>query len=104
MKTISLYNRVNFEAIIWTSALVFLALSNPSTDNHFTFCLFNNLGIGFCPGCGIGHSISHIFRLEFYESFISHPLGIPAFIILIFRIIQLTREQISINNNKIIPN
>lgn len=104
MKAITLYNRINFEAIIWLSALTFLAISNPSSENHFTFCLFKQAGLNFCPGCGLGHSISHLFRLEFYESIMSHPLGIPALVILTYRIIHLTREQISNNNNKIIPN
>jgi len=104
MKAIYLYRRFNLEAIIWIAGLIFLAFYNPVSDNHFTFCVFNNLGIGFCPGCGLGHSISHIFHLEFYQSFNTHPLGFAALTILIFRIVQLTREQISINNNKISTN
>ncbi|QQS35785.1 MAG: DUF2752 domain-containing protein [Ignavibacteriales bacterium] len=104
MKARLIYRSINLEALLWLFALTFLAFYSPSTENHFTFCLFNNLGIGFCPGCGLGHSISHLFRFEIYESFTSHPLGIPALLILVYRIVQLTKDQIINNQNKIIPN
>jgi hypothetical protein len=104
MKAIPLYRRFNLEAVIWVAGLVFLAVNSPASDNHFSFCVFKNLGIGFCPGCGLGHSITHIFHLEFYKSFNAHPLGFAALAILIFRIVQLTREQVSINHNRISTN
>lgn len=76
---------LNLEALIWITALVFLALNSPGC-NHFTLCPIKNLGFTFCPGCGLGQSISYLFRLDFINSFHSHPLGFFAFIILLNRI------------------
>ncbi len=87
-KIFSFIKYLNFEALIWIAGLSFLAFFN-SSDHHFTICPIKNLGFSFCPGCGLGQSISFIFKLEFLKSFITHPLGIPAFLILIHRIILL---------------
>jgi hypothetical protein len=81
------------EALIWIVALVSLVALNP-TDHHYTLCPFHNLGWEFCPGCGIGRSIAYFFHLDLKASFMTHPLGIPAVIIIIHRIILLlTRNQ-----------
>ena len=82
------------EAWIWTTALVFLALNTPS-GNHYSFCLFHNIGIPFCPGCGIGRSITLFFHGDFHGSFMCHPLGIPAVILLISRIYSILRKQVN---------
>lgn len=80
-----------FELIIWSAALILLALSYPSS-NHFTLCPLENLGISWCPGCGLGRSISYLFYGEVKLSFQQHFLGIPALIILIQRILQLLNK------------
>lgn len=92
-KIITSLRFVNFEAVIWTSGLLYLALTNHAGENHFSICPIKNFGFSFCPGCGLGESISLIFKFEFVESFSVHPLGIPAFIILLHRIIHLTAKS-----------
>jgi hypothetical protein len=67
-----------------------LALMNPGTDIHYSFCFFKFIGIKFCPGCGLGHSISFLFHGNLAASFSAHPLGIFAVIIILFRIYQLS--------------
>jgi hypothetical protein len=84
-----------FEAIVWIIGLLTLALIDPGT-NHFSICPISNLGFDFCPGCGLGRSISLLFRGEFMESFAAHPLGIFAVIILTYRIIQLTKNYLKL--------
>jgi len=81
------------EAWIWLVALAFLASSNPS-GQHYSFCLFNNLGIPFCPGCGLGRSITLLFNGDVKQSFLCHPLGIPAVILLFSRIFTVLRNSI----------
>jgi hypothetical protein len=76
------------EAIIWLVALILLAASNPS-EHHYTLCPLHNLGWDFCPGCGMGRSISYLFHLQVEKSFLTHPLGIPAVIILLHRITKV---------------
>lgn len=81
------------EAIIWSAGLLYLMLINVPADSHFTICPLANLGIDFCPGCGLGNSISHLFRGNFASSFDSHPLGIFTFFIILFRIISLIKNN-----------
>ncbi len=80
------------EGYIWISALLILFLIN--TDSvHFSLCPFYNLGIDFCPGCGLGRSIHHFMNLDFVGSFNIHPLGGLAFLILLFRIYSMGKNS-----------
>jgi len=81
------------EAWIWLVALIFLASNHPG-GHHYSFCLFNNLGISFCPGCGIGRSITLFFNGSIKDSFLCHPLGIPAVILLSARIYNVLKNSI----------
>ncbi len=80
------------ELIIWSGAILVLAISYPKTIDHFTLCPIENLGFSWCPGCGLGRSISFFLHGEFKLSFDQHWFGIPAFGILIFRIVQLLNK------------
>jgi hypothetical protein len=85
--------RARFEAIVWITGLTLLAFM-PPTDGHASLCPINAAGLGFCPGCGLGHSISWMFRGEFLQSFHAHPLGIAAVAILIWRIVAIIRKPV----------
>jgi hypothetical protein len=89
---------LNIEALIWTSGLLLLAFINTDTS-HYTICPFKNLGIDFCPGCGLGRSIHYLLHLQIDKSINAHPLGIFAFAVLIRRIFELTRN--SFTNKKL---
>ncbi|MGB9663920.1 MAG: DUF2752 domain-containing protein [Ignavibacteria bacterium] len=89
-KSISFISK-NLELIFWVGGLAYLAFIQE--QNHLSFCPIKNLGFQFCPGCGIGNSISLIYHLKILESLKAHPLGLFAFIIIIFRIIQLITKQ-----------
>jgi hypothetical protein len=81
------------EALMWIGALIFLAVSDPA-HHHYTLCPISNLGFDFCPGCGLGRSISYFFRLDIVASVMTHPLGIPAVILLIHRSIQVIKQPL----------
>jgi hypothetical protein len=83
-----------FELMFWILSIVFLALMSPGTAPHLSLCIFKFFGITFCPGCGLGHSISHFFHGNIQASFSSHPLGIFAVIIILFRIYKLLQNRI----------
>jgi Protein of unknown function (DUF2752) len=83
----------NLEALMWIFALVYLILINPYQIQHFSFCLFKLIGIDFCPGCGIGRSISLIYHGDFLASLRMHPLGLFALLVIIYRIITLLRKN-----------
>lgn len=84
--------RIPWEGFVWLGGLTALALL--SGEAHFSLCPLKNAGLGFCPGCGLGRSISLLFRGEFQASLQAHPLGIFAVIILSFRIVNLTKLHI----------
>lgn len=81
--------RKYFELIFWITSMTMLALMQPGSDHYFSLCIFKMAGINFCPGCGLGHSISYLFHGNIQASFSSHPLGIFAVIIILFRVYKL---------------
>ncbi len=87
--------RKYFELTAWISGLVLLALMNPQTDTHYSFCLFKFIGVKYCPGCGLGHSISYLFHGNFKASFNAHPLGLFAVLVIMKRIYHLSFLHIS---------
>ena len=93
------FKRSHLESWFWLIAIVMLAFSNPVEEGHASLCIVKNLNIGFCPGCGLGHSIAWLFRGEIIKSFNAHPLGIPAVIILLFRSFSLLKNDITIKKS-----
>jgi hypothetical protein len=83
-----------FELAFWLSALIALALCNPSSQAHFTICPLKLMGLTWCPGCGLGHSISWLFHGDLKNSLHAHWLGIPAVVIIVHRIYVLGKEKV----------
>jgi hypothetical protein len=81
------------EASFWIFGLFFLVFINSPETPHLTICPVSNLGFEFCPGCGLGNSISYLFRGNFEASIQSHPLGIVAFLTISYRIISLIKNN-----------
>ena len=88
-----LWSVIGFEALVWILGLAYLLLIHSPGETHFSICPLSNLGFDFCPGCGLGNSISYIFKGDFIASFQSHPLGIFALIIITFRIITIIKNN-----------
>jgi hypothetical protein len=87
--------RIPLEGLCWLTGLLFLAFFDPEAATaHFTLCPLKNAGFDFCPGCGLGKSVSFLFHGDLQQSFNSHPLGIFAIIILSFRIINLAKQYL----------
>ena len=72
------------ELIFWILALVLLATAD-SHEHHFSLCPLANLGIDWCPGCGLGRSITALFHGELQESIHHHWFGIPALLVIVYR-------------------
>ncbi len=87
------------EALIWLCALVVLAAANPASDFHFTLFWPSWFWDIKSPGYGLGHSISWLFRGEIARSWDSHWLGIPAVIILSYRIVTLQIKRARLRRN-----
>jgi hypothetical protein len=82
------------------AALVSLALANASNEAHFSLCPLRMLGFTWCPGCGLGHSISFLFHGDLKSSFHAHWLGIPAVVIIFYRIYILAKMRLFQMNYK----
>ncbi len=91
---ISLVKNLNLEFFIWVAGLIILASLNPDGQTHYTICPLKILGFKYCPGCGLGHSISYLFHGDIRQSFDTHILGIPAVIIISHRIFSLLKESL----------
>ncbi|HEY4197532.1 MAG TPA: DUF2752 domain-containing protein [Mucilaginibacter sp.] len=82
------------ELIFWVAALTALAFTDPAGAAHFSLCPLKVMGITWCPGCGLGHSISWLFRGNITNSFHAHWLGIPALLIILYRVYTLTVQKL----------
>jgi len=83
-----------FELTFWIAALIALGISNPSAATHFILCPLKLMGITWCPGCGLGHSIAFLLHGDIINSLHAHWLGIPALLIIAHRIYLLIKRQI----------
>ncbi|MBO9620760.1 MAG: DUF2752 domain-containing protein [Niabella sp.] len=75
------------EALIWGGALAALFFMNVD-PNAISLCPLKALGIPWCPGCGIGHSIHYTLHLNFTAAWRAHFLGIPATLVLLYQTIK----------------
>lgn len=78
------------EVAFWILGLVYLAFLDPAKQ-HFSLCPFHYLNL-WCPGCGLGRSISYIFHGEIGLSFHTHWFGVPALLIISHRIFSLIKS------------
>lgn len=86
-----------WEAIIWICGLIYLAAGAPG--GNWSICPLDILGLDFCPGCGLGKSVSLIFKGEWEQAWAAHPLGFAALPILSIRSLSLLHKTITNNNN-----
>lgn len=90
MKLLKIVFRKYFELTAWITCLVSLAFMQPDLSAHYSLCFFKWIGLPFCPGCGLGHSISFLFHGDLGNSFAAHPLGIFAVAVILHRIYKLS--------------
>ena len=80
---------VGLEPFVWIGALVYFALIDPSASTSLSICPLHNLGFQYCPGCGLGRSISFLLHGDILSSIQTHLLGIPAALVLGGRTISI---------------
>ncbi len=81
----------NIELIFWTMGLIYLFI-NSLAQTDLSFCPVKHLGFNWCPGCGLGKSISYLFNFQIINSLKTHPLGIFALIVISYRILTLIKN------------
>jgi len=92
------------EAFIWLGGLIILGIiaylpdissvlqlssAPPGSLQLPSACLSQAVGLGECPGCGLGASIGHVFHGEVAASWQAHPMGIVVLGVLVGRIATL---------------
>jgi len=87
--------RKHFELLFWVSALIALVITDPSTAGQYSLCPLKLMGITWCPGCGLGHSISWLLHGNIKNSWHAHWFGVPALGIILYRIYELGRAAVS---------
>ena len=90
--------QIPVELIFWMSALLLLGsagLTSDSAASHLTLCPLANLGFDWCPGCGIGRSIAYLLQGELMKSLQNHWFGLPALLIICYRIYTLMKLELS---------
>lgn len=80
------------EALAWIAGLAALACTDPAADGLLSLCLFKALGVPYCPGCGLGHSVAYLFRGEVDLALAAHPAGPFAVLVLTARVVALMRD------------
>ncbi|WP_299497177.1 DUF2752 domain-containing protein [Mucilaginibacter sp.] len=84
----------NFELLFWVAAIIALAVADPSVEPQYSLCPLKLMGITWCPGCGIGHAISWLIHGNLTNSWRAHWLGVPALILITYRIYVLGRKAL----------
>lgn len=79
------------EPYVWLAALILLALMDPAAGG-FSLCPLRNLGITWCPGCGLGRSVSLFLHGDIVRSVHAHVLGVPATVVLLYRVYSMLRN------------
>jgi hypothetical protein len=86
--------KVPIELIFFSIALVFLFFLDDK-QHHISLCPLAAIGFNYCPGCGLGHAIHYLLHLKFQQSWNAHPLGVFAFLVIIYRIYGLILNNFS---------
>lgn len=82
------YYFLHFEWVALTAGLLLMVFLDPFSQAE-SICPANRLNLDFCPGCGLGRSISLLFRGDVLTSFQTHPAGILAAILIPARIFTI---------------
>lgn len=82
------------EAGCWVTGLVALAFLNPAGPHFFSLCPFSWFSEDFCMGCGLGHAVAYLFQGQVQASWQAHPLGLPAVVLLSWRIRELIKNYV----------
>jgi hypothetical protein len=86
------FQRFPVELIFWIGSLIVILTINPNVGNHFSICPLDNLGLTWCPGCGLGRSMNLLANGDIQASWSMHPLAMLAFVVIFHRIWTLIKH------------
>ncbi|MDO8967787.1 DUF2752 domain-containing protein [Algoriphagus sp.] len=91
-------NRFPLELVFWIGSIIAILMLDPHSGSHLSLCPLSQLGIDWCPGCGLGRSMSLLAHGEFEASLSMHPLGILAYGVIFHRIWNLVKNLKTTHN------
>ena len=91
---------VPLELTFWIGGLAVLFFLDPIGSPPFDLCLHKFIGLDFCPGCGLGRSVSFLLHGDPVQSLSTHLLGPFALIVIVYRIIVLTKNSLTIHRKE----
>lgn len=77
---------------MWPLGLTLLYIMNPEAKAG-SLCILKQMGIPFCPGCGLGHGIHYFLHGQWSAAIEHHWLSPVVVVVLLYRILQLARLQ-----------
>jgi hypothetical protein len=86
------------ELIFWMGSLIAIYFINPYSGDHMSLCPLDQLGFDWCPGCGLGRSMSLLLKGDFQESWSMHPLAMFAYLVIFSRIWTLINNLKTTHN------
>lgn len=91
LKYIKKLLKENTELLFWITGLILLFFMNTAGPEQ-SLCFFRFIGFEKCPGCGLGHAIKEALHFHLTQSFDAHFMGIPAILIILHRIVHLSKK------------
>lgn len=88
------YFRRHFEWTALLLGLIVIALMNPYVNQGPSFCFLEWIGIWYCPGDGLGHSIAYFVRGDVSNALQANLLGPFAIFILLARTGYLVKKNL----------
>lgn len=90
--------KIPFELYFWCFALIAVASIEVGDGSHLSLCPLDNLGIHWCPGCGLGRSMKLFLTGRFGASWEMHPLGGFGLLVIGHRIFELIKHIKKVKN------
>ncbi|HEY0271981.1 MAG TPA: DUF2752 domain-containing protein [Chitinophaga sp.] len=87
------FKQINPELPLWPLALAGLAFLHPE-HAYPSICPLKWLGFTWCPGCGLGRSVSYLLHGNLAGSWHTHKLGVFALAVLLHRIVTLAIDTV----------
>jgi hypothetical protein len=87
-----LLSRFPLELVIWIGSIFAILALDPMGEAHVSLCPLDQLGLDWCPGCGLGRSMNLLAHGEIQASWSMHPLAMFAFVVIFSRIWTLIKN------------
>lgn len=87
---------LHFEWVALSTGLLLMGLLDPFSSAD-SYCVIDRFGFSFCPGCGLGKSISHTFRGDLSASISAHPAGLFAILVIAGRVLSIFHRNYKYN-------